>query len=195
MLKWIVHPLTLAVAGGAALAAVTTTGFFDAPDRERTIEVALHSQVETPVRPTTAAELAPAAPVTTDAAGWESRGEAAALEAEEKELSAIELWRAARLAAWRGELERSVSLYRELEEREPKSVDAPGELGNVLMRMGDWNAAAEAFGEAAMRAHADGQVEGAWYLHSVVAGLDPERAANLRERLAEESAAKSETVR
>ncbi len=95
-----------------------------------------------------------------------------------------ETWRQARLAAWQGELELAVKRYRELAEQAPQSIDAYGEMGNVLMRMGDWSSAADAYQRAALRAAGSGELRTAWYLHSVVAGLDPQRAAELRKEIA-----------
>ncbi len=94
-----------------------------------------------------------------------------------------QLWREARVAAWHGDLERSEHLYRKLAQASPTNMDAFGELGNVLMRKGEWKAAAQAYYQAALRARENEQPGAAWYLHSVIAGLDHNLAVDLRQRL------------
>lgn len=188
MLKWMIHPFYMVVLAVVAVVAVNGGDFFDDTRKARPVEAAYRTEgIRQAPGPSVTTEGVPPRSSSGPAPGDRGQAEEGAVATQESALfegSPIELWRAARLAAWRGELERSVSLYRELATREPDSVDAPGEMGNVLMRMGDWSAAAEAFSDAALRAHTGGQTEEVWYLHGVVAGLDPERAATLQQRLA-----------
>lgn len=93
------------------------------------------------------------------------------------------IWGQARDAAWRGEPEKAVESYRRLIAMQPENFDAYGELGNVLLRMGQTEAAAEAYSQCTLLLNQFGHQQSAWYMLGVVSRLDQEKARELYQKL------------
>lgn len=190
VLKWITHPVYLLIAIVVVAFFLNRDALFgNSPEQPAAAGTAAARGSDVPARVMTAADgaqavtdLAASEPVASSGTAQPAKP-ADAADGRSATNTARKLWRQARMAAWRGELETSVDLYRQFAEQVPDSIDAFGEMGNVLMRMGQWDAAADAYGQAAVRAKDGGHIRTAWYLHSVVAGLDPDQAAELRETL------------
>lgn len=98
----------------------------------------------------------------------------------------LAIWKAARRAAWEGNTEQAVEHYRALIALQPENFDAYGELGNVLLRRGDNEAAAEAYAEAAMLLTRSNYPQVAWRVLDIVSRLDQERASRLYQAMREQ---------
>jgi tetratricopeptide (TPR) repeat protein len=98
----------------------------------------------------------------------------------------LAIWKAARRAAWEGNPEQAVEHYRALIALQPDNYDAHGELGNVLLRRGDSEAAAEAYAEAAMLLTRSNYPQVAWRVLEIVSRLDQERASRLYQAMREQ---------
>lgn len=95
-------------------------------------------------------------------------------------------WRAARSAAWAGDFELAVKQYRTLIEQQPDNYDAYGEMGNVLLRSGDKDAAVDAYAEAALLLAKSKYPQVAWRVLEIVSQLDRERADTLYQKIRDE---------
>lgn len=95
------------------------------------------------------------------------------------EESPLVIWQAARLAAWNGEAESAIESYRALIALQPANYDAYGEMGNVLLRKGDTEAAAEAYYQAALLLTKSDYPQVAWRVLDIVSRLDQEKASEL----------------
>lgn len=93
------------------------------------------------------------------------------------------IWMQARNAAWRGEPIKAVESYRKLIKMQPENYDAYGELGNVLLQMGDTERAAEAYAHCSLLLNRSGHQQSAWYMLGVVSRLDREKARELYHKL------------
>jgi tetratricopeptide (TPR) repeat protein len=94
-----------------------------------------------------------------------------------------QLWYQARFAAWNGDAPQAIGRYREIIALQPGNPDAYGEMGNVMLRLGDREGAAEAYYQAAQRLAKAGNPMMAWQLLDVIAGLSPARADQLYREL------------
>lgn len=92
-------------------------------------------------------------------------------------------WQQARIAAWYGDFNTSIDYYQSLITLQPTNYDAYGEMGNVMLRAGDREGAAEAYYQAAHLLMQTHQQEMAWYLLNVIAGLSPAKAEKLYQEL------------
>jgi tetratricopeptide (TPR) repeat protein len=92
-------------------------------------------------------------------------------------------WRQARLAAWHGDLDTAIKHYQTLITLQPDNIDAYGEMGNVMLRMGKTEGAAEAYYQAARRLGNTHRRMMAWQLLNVIARLSPPRAEKLYQEL------------
>lgn len=99
----------------------------------------------------------------------------------DKEL--LSLWMEARHAAWSGRPNKAVAHYRELIAVQPDNYDAHGELGNVLLQLGDTAGAVEAYARSSLLLSRFGHQQAAWYLLGVVSRLDREKAQSLYQEL------------
>jgi tetratricopeptide (TPR) repeat protein len=88
-------------------------------------------------------------------------------------------WQQARRAFWEGRFDESVAAYRALIAADPQNWSAHGELGNVLYRQGEWDAAIEAFHDAALLLWQAGRQEDAWHLARIIGNLQPGRDQDL----------------
>lgn len=95
------------------------------------------------------------------------------------EESPLAIWQAARQAAWNGEAESAIESYRALTVLQPDNYDAYGEMGNVLLRKGDTEAAAEAYYQAALLLTKSDYPQVAWRVLDIVSRLDQEKASEL----------------
>jgi tetratricopeptide (TPR) repeat protein len=68
----------------------------------------------------------------------------------DKGVAGRQLWIAARTAFQKGQYEESIGLYRDIVAANSDSFDAWGEMGNVYVRLGDTEQAANAYYEAAV---------------------------------------------
>lgn len=94
-----------------------------------------------------------------------------------------QIWRQARMAAWRGEFAVAIEHYRALVARQPDNFDAYGEMGNVLLNSGDREGAAEAYYQAAVLINNTPHRMMAWRLLTVLSWLAPEKADKLYQAL------------
>ncbi len=92
---------------------------------------------------------------------------------------AMAIWRAARDAAWQGDLAASVLRYRELIELQPDNYDAYGEMGNVLLAQQQQTAAIDAYVSAAQLIYRTGDMMMAYRVVAIVTQLDRERGREL----------------
>ncbi len=99
------------------------------------------------------------------------------------EADALAVWQSARRAAWDGNSDASVENYRALIALQPENYDAYGEMGNVLLQMGDTDAAVDAYAQAALLLGKAGYPQAAWHVMNIVAKLDQNRAQQLHESL------------
>lgn len=91
----------------------------------------------------------------------------------------LALWEEARRAAWEGNNDKAIAQYRSLIALQPGNFDAFGEMGNVLLRKGDREAAVDAYYQAAMLLSKAGYPQGAWRVLDIVAHLDQKKAQEL----------------
>lgn len=103
--------------------------------------------------------------------------------AEESAGEPMALWREARRAAWAEQPERAVEQYRALIALQPDNYDAYGEMGNVLLRMGEREAAVDAYSRAAMLITRSDYPQVAWRVLEIVARLDREKGNELYEAI------------
>jgi hypothetical protein len=89
----------------------------------------------------------------------------------------------ARQHFWTQDLQAAVSMYQGLTQDYPTHADAWGELGNVNFRLGQWQAAAQAYATAVGLLADQGENERARHLLQILYGLDANRAAELEGRL------------
>jgi tetratricopeptide (TPR) repeat protein len=88
-------------------------------------------------------------------------------------------WQRARRAFWEGRFDESVAAYRALIATDPQNWAAHGELGNVLYRQGEWDAAVDAFYDAALLLWQSGRTEDARHLARIIGNLQPGRDQGL----------------
>ena len=93
------------------------------------------------------------------------------------------VWDAARRAAWEGKYDVAVGKYRELIGLQPGNFDAYGEMGNVLLRQGDMEAAVDAYYQAAMLLSQSRYPQVAWRVLDIVARLDQKKGQQLYEAM------------
>ena len=120
------------------------------------------------------------------AMGYSGHGNQAAAPTEEisdPQLDPLTLWQAARRAAWESDLKRSSTLYWQLIGLQPENPDAYGELGNVFVQQGDWEAAVDVYYQAAELLADRGEMMMAWRLQRIIRGFDHHRAEALHEHL------------
>lgn len=98
-----------------------------------------------------------------------------------------------RQAAWVGDFEGAAEHYRALLRLQPENYDAHGELGNVLLQMGDRTGAVEAYSEAARLLLGAGYPQAAWQVMMLVSQLDPRKGYALDQRLRKAYAAMAPT--
>jgi predicted negative regulator of RcsB-dependent stress response len=91
----------------------------------------------------------------------------------------------ARQAALMGEMEKAESAYQKLQQEQPESYDAHGELGNLYLMQGKEKEAAESYYQAALRLNRAGHRDDAVRLQRVVSRLDEELGAKLEQALKE----------
>ncbi len=91
-------------------------------------------------------------------------------------------WQAAR-QAFAGHKSDAADLYRALVAKHPDSAELRGEFGNVLYAAGRTKEAAEQYYEAALQQLKGPQPGLAACLETVIAGIEPARAAMLREQI------------
>lgn len=92
-------------------------------------------------------------------------------------------WQQARSAAWNGDHATAIMHYRKIIALQPDNYDAYGEMGNVMLRAGDANGAAEAYYQAAHRLNKTENQKMAWHLLNVIATLSPQKADQLYQEL------------
>jgi tetratricopeptide (TPR) repeat protein len=95
----------------------------------------------------------------------------------------MQTWQQARIAAWRGEFETAVEHYQTLLTVQPDNIDAYGEMGNVMLRAGDSEGAAEAYYQAAVRLNRTPRRMLAWQLLNTIGRLSPAKAEQLYREL------------
>lgn len=93
------------------------------------------------------------------------------------------VWEAARRAAWYGDMPRALAGYRRLIAMQPDNYDAHGELGNILLHMGDVRGAADAYAKAAVLLQRYGHRGAAWQVMELVSRLDQAKARQLYQQL------------
>lgn len=89
----------------------------------------------------------------------------------------------ARSAYWKGDKARAEQLYRTIMQANVESPEAAGELGNLLYSKGDFEAAAEAYYQAALRLQRQGAEMQARHLARIIRSLDSNKADALEEKL------------
>lgn len=92
-------------------------------------------------------------------------------------------WQQARVSAWRGDFPAAIEHYQTVVTLQQDNFDAYGEMGNVMLRSGDRQGAAEAYYQTALLINKTPQPAVAWKLLNVVAGLDPQKAEKLYQEL------------
>jgi len=95
----------------------------------------------------------------------------------------LHTWQQARIAAWNGDVERAIEYYQTVIALQPDNYDAYGEMGNVMLRTGDREGAAEAYFQAARLLNKTPYRAMAWHLLNVIAWLSPTRAEKLHQEL------------
>ena len=90
-----------------------------------------------------------------------------------------ELLAAAREAFWLHNYDDAEANYRALTELEPGNPDGYGELGNMYFSQGRWEEAAAAYYEAGTRLVAEGRLDSARELVTVIRGLNGQQADEL----------------
>lgn len=154
-----------------------TSGETAAPKSAQTAEAVTKTETEKQ-----ATSKAATATANADEAGAQASASASSDSGIDERAVLYHNWRQARVAVWQGRLEKAEALYLEVA-KQAESVDAWGELGNLYLRTGKVDKAADAFAKGALQAKQGGNLQAAWYLHSVVANLDVEKAASLRQKL------------
>lgn len=89
----------------------------------------------------------------------------------------------ARSAYWAGDKARAEQLYRTIMQANAESPEAAGELGNLLYSKGEFEGAAQAYYQAAIRLHRQGADMRARHLARIIRGLDSSKADALEEKL------------
>lgn len=102
----------------------------------------------------------------------------AATEAQTKDLL-----QSARAAFAHGDVDQSISLYRDLVKQKPDDVDARGELGNVLLNAGRLQEAAQTYYETAVRLARASEGARARALEAIIRRNDPDLANRLENEL------------
>jgi tetratricopeptide (TPR) repeat protein len=125
---------------------------------------------------------AASAPVDTVDAIADQAGEPPAAPAVSRE-QLLHTWQQARIAAWRGDVNTAIEYYQTVITLQPDNYDAYGEMGNVMLRVGDYEGAAEAYYQAAHLLNKTPQRMMAWQLLNVIARLSPQRAEKLYQEL------------
>ncbi len=105
----------------------------------------------------------------------------------DEQADVVAVWQSARRAAWDGNSDASVENYRALIALQPENYDAYGEMGNVLLQMGDTDGAVDAYAQAARLLSEAGYSQAASHVVNIVAKLDQNRAVQLHEHLYGES--------
>lgn len=105
----------------------------------------------------------------------------------DEQADVVAVWQSARRAAWDGNSDASVENYRALIALQPENYDAYGEMGNVLLQMGDTDGAVDAYAQAARLLSKAGYSQAASHVVNIVAKLDQNRAVQLHEHLYGES--------
>lgn len=95
----------------------------------------------------------------------------------------IEVWEAARRSAWQGDSQLAIEKYRSLIAIQPDNYDAYGELGNVLLRNGDTDAAVDAYYQAALLLSQSHYPQVAWRVLDIVSRLDQKKGQELYEAM------------
>lgn len=91
-------------------------------------------------------------------------------------MPSLEIWRTARRAFWGGDSTAAVTYYRQLIAIQPDNYDAYGELGNVLLSLGDVDGAVAAYMQATRLIKRAGYPQVAWQLLQQIGRLSPEQA-------------------
>jgi len=95
----------------------------------------------------------------------------------------LRTWQQARIAAWYGDFESAIEYYQTVIALQPDNYDAYGEMGNVMLRAGNRDGAAEAYYQAALLLNNTPYRSMAWHLLNVLAWLSPARAEKLHREL------------
>lgn len=95
----------------------------------------------------------------------------------------LRTWQQARIAAWQGDLASAIEHYQTVVTLQPDHFDAYGEMGNVMLRSGDREGAAEAYYQAAQRINKTPYRMVSWNLLNVIARLAPQKAELLYQEL------------
>ena len=95
----------------------------------------------------------------------------------------LRTWQQARIAAWQGDFASAIEYYQTVMTLQPDNFDAYGEMGNVMLRSGDREGAAEAYYQAAQLINKTPQRVVAWNLLNVIAGIAPHKAEMLYQEL------------
>ena len=95
----------------------------------------------------------------------------------------LRTWQQARIAAWQGDLASAIEHYQTVVTLQPDNFDAYGEMGNVMLRSGDREGAAEAYYQAAQRINKTPYRMVSWNLLNVIARLAPQKAEQLYQEL------------
>lgn len=98
-----------------------------------------------------------------------------------------------RQAAWVGDFESAAEHYRALLLLQPQNYDAHGELGNVLLQMGDTAGAVGAYSESARLLLRAGYPQAAWQVMMLVSRIDPRKGYELDQSLRNAYAATTPT--
>ncbi|MDH5446563.1 MAG: tetratricopeptide repeat protein [Gammaproteobacteria bacterium] len=94
-----------------------------------------------------------------------------------------QLWLQARMAYGKGDMNKALQHYQALAEQDENNPDIFGELGNIHYAQGNFQEAGNAYYEAAIRLLEQGRTGQVHYLVRVIAGLSPENADKLQQRL------------
>jgi len=173
--------------------APTSPSFDDLPDmravepeaaNEPAKQAAQEEEAVSPVEETKLETVVEQLPL--NAGGSDRDMQAAGAERATPAAEPLALWKAARRAAWAGKSEAAVEHYRALIALQPDNYDAYGELGNVLLRQGEREAAAEAYYQAAMRLTRSNYPQVAWRVLDIVSRLDQEKASQLYQAMREQ---------
>ena len=95
----------------------------------------------------------------------------------------LQTWNQARISAWQGNFVAAIEQYRTIVKMQPDNFDAYGEMGNVMLLIGDREGAADAYYQAARLINKAGQSMVAWNLLHAIAELDPHKADRLYDEL------------